>query len=93
MTKEEIIEKKWLKNSKVKIVKEPDGWAIFLNAETMDSFAGNPISLFIWENINGRNCSKSLSNLVRDTFEDVPSTVEAEIADFLNTLKTYGMIS
>ena len=79
-------------NPLVVLREEFDDWAILFNPDTADAVGINPIGVTIWKQMDGTRTVAQLINQVRGTFADVPETVDAEIAAFVDDLTQKGFV-
>ena len=71
---------------------EFDDWAVLFNPDTADVLGLNPVGVAVWKLLDGSRSVAQLVAGVRDAFDEVPDTVDAEVHGFLATLQGQGFL-
>lgn len=79
-------------NSNVVLREEFDDWAVLFDPDTGEAFGMNPLSVFIWKQINGKNSLADIMGKVSQSCDDVPSDAREHIARFMDQLVAKGLI-
>ncbi len=69
---------------------EFDDWAILFDPDTGDSFGVNPVSVFIFKHLDGRNTLDDIMKKLRVECEDAPDDAEQYVAEFIDSLVQKG---
>ncbi len=69
---------------------EFDDWAVLFDPDTGDGFGMNPVSVFIWKCLNGKNTVADIKKQVLTECEDAPDDAETHIHEFLEELVKRG---
>jgi len=69
---------------------EFDDWAILFDPDTGDSFGVNPVSVFIFKHLDGRNTLDDIMRKLRMECEDAPDDAEQYVAEFIDSLVQKG---
>jgi SynChlorMet cassette protein ScmD len=78
-------------NPIVVLRKEFDDWAVLFDPETGNAFGMNPVSVFIWERLDGRHSLEDIRRELRENCENVPEDVEAHLEEFVSSLVDKGL--
>jgi SynChlorMet cassette protein ScmD len=78
-------------NPVVVLRKEFDDWAVLFDPETGNAFGMNPVSVFIWERLDGRHSFEDILGELRENCESVPEDVEAHLEEFISSLVDKGL--
>lgn len=65
---------------------EADKWGILYNPETDISFGINPVSVFIWKQMENKHTVKELATKVTENCSNVPGNVEEHVVEFIKKL-------
>jgi len=65
---------------------ETDNWGILFNPETDFSFGINPVSVFIWKQMETGHRLQDLVKKVVENCTNVPDGVEEDVTQFIETL-------
>jgi hypothetical protein len=68
------------------------GEAVLVNLDTAASLALNPSGVIVWQLVDGQLTINQIIEGVRDYFEDVPNSMEADVTALLETLTEGGFI-
>lgn len=69
---------------------EFDDWAILFDPDTGDSFGVNPVSVFIFKHLDGRNTLDDIMRKLRVECEDAPDDAEHYVQEFIDSLVQKG---
>ncbi|OGW85562.1 MAG: SynChlorMet cassette protein ScmD [Omnitrophica bacterium RIFCSPLOWO2_01_FULL_45_10] len=83
--------KKVVANPIVVLREEFDDWAILFNPDTGDAFGLNPVSVFIWKHLNGKNGVDDIVKKLRPCCKGVPYDADTHTNKFVDDLVTKGM--
>jgi SynChlorMet cassette protein ScmD len=72
---------------------EFDDWALLFNPDTGNTFALNPLGVFIWKLLDGKQTMSEITERIRETAEDVPPEVERQVEDFVRDIVRLGLAS
>ncbi len=86
-----MIDGKPIANPSVALREEFDDWAILFDPDSGSAFGINPVSAFIWKQLDGTNTVQQVAAEVNRNCNNVPEDVEQHITDFLNDLIEKGM--
>jgi hypothetical protein len=70
---------------------DADNWGILFNPATDASFAINPMSIFIWNQLKDRMTVKEIHTKLTEHFSSLPENVEEEISGFITRLWEIGL--
>ena len=69
---------------------EFDDWAILFDPDTGDSFGVNPVSVFIFKHLDGRNTLHDIMQKLHVECEDAPEDAEQYVKEFIDSLVQKG---
>jgi SynChlorMet cassette protein ScmD len=78
-------------NPLVVLREEFDDWAILFDPDTGHVFGLNPVSVFIWQRLDGKHTTAEILAEMQDQFQDVPNEAETHIQEFIEDLKSKGL--
>lgn len=81
-----------LPNSDIVLREEFDDWAILFNPDTADAVGINPVGVSTWKLLDGQRSVDSVIETLRENFDDVPETIDRDIAGFIDQLAEHGFI-
>ncbi len=84
-------DKKPVANSLIVLREEFDDWAVLFDPDTGSAFGLNPVSVFVWKNLDGEHTIGDILEKLRGKCEDMPEDAEKYIRDFVNDLIEKGM--
>ncbi len=76
----------FLTNPGIILQEESDNWGILYNPDNDLSFSINPVSVFVWKQLNNNHTVKELETKVKENFTNVPAEIEGDIMQFLKML-------
>lgn len=84
-------DKKPIANPMVVLREEFDDWAILFNPDTGDAFGLNPVSVFIWKQLDGKNFINDILEKLRKVCRNVPDDADKYVKIFVDGLTEKGM--
>ena len=78
-------------NPLVVLREEFDDWAILFDPDTGHAFGLNPISVFVWQRLDGKHTIQEILTEMKDTFRDVPLEAENHLREFIDNLLENGL--
>jgi SynChlorMet cassette protein ScmD len=72
---------------------EFDDWAVLFNPDTAEAVGTNPVGVFVWKKMDGKNTLDQIIAMVRETYAGVPEAAEDEVMAFVRDLGKKGFIS
>ena len=69
---------------------EFDDWAILFDPDTGDSFGVNPVSVFIFKHLDGKNTLQDIMQKLRVECDDAPDDAEQYVKEFIDSLVQKG---
>ncbi len=85
------MEQKPAANPDVVFSEEFDDWAILFDPDTGESFGLNPVSAFIWKQLDGKRSAGAIAASLREACDDVPPDSAAHVAAFIAALVEKGL--
>ena len=77
-------------NSEIVFREEFDDWAILFDPDSGDSYGMNPVSAFIWKQLNGKSTVTEIIEELQAQCEDVPEEVNDDVREFVESLIEKG---
>ena len=82
-----------IQNSNVVFREEADDWAILFDPDSGETYALDPISIFVWKRLDGKRSIKEIvDNLKNECIDDVPDCALQDVTDFVNDLASEGLV-
>lgn len=81
-----------LANPDVVLREEYDDWAVLFDPETANAVGINPVGVFIWRLLDGRNSVEQIAARVADGFDEVPGSAPEEVRAFVERLAAGGFV-
>lgn len=78
-------------NPLVVLREEFDDWAILFDPDTGHAFGLNPISVFVWQRLDGKHTIPEIISEMKNTFRDVPLEAENHLREFIDNLLENGL--
>jgi SynChlorMet cassette protein ScmD len=78
-------------NPLIVLREEFDDWALLFNPDTGNTFALNPLGVFIWKLLDGTQTIAEITQRIKETAEDVPDEVEKQVEDFAQDIIRLGL--
>lgn len=70
---------------------EFDDWAVLFDPDSGNAFGLNPVSVFIWKRLDGRNRLEDILKELRESAEGVPEEAEDHLKEFIGDLVKQGL--
>jgi SynChlorMet cassette protein ScmD len=86
------MEHKPIVNPLIVLREEFDDWAILFDPDTGDGFGLNPVSVFVWRQLDGRHTVGDIIARLRDACDVLPEEVEEHVQAFIATLVEKGLV-
>ena len=86
-------ERKLTANQAIVLREESDNWAILFNPDTGDTYALNPISVYIWKCLDGQHTIADIVRKLGEDCIDMPADAMDHIRKFLEELIEQGYVS
>ena len=77
-------------NPSVVLREESDDWAILFDPETGESFAIDPVGVFIWKTLDGHHTFEDIIIELHQKFVQVPEAAREDCMEFLDDLVKRG---
>ena len=90
MEEHRLSEKKPVANSQIVFREEFDDWAVLFDPDTGDSFGMNPVSAFIWKQLDGKHTLDDILAEMRTCCKDVPDEADKHMKTFVEDLIEKG---
>ncbi|MBW1995035.1 MAG: SynChlorMet cassette protein ScmD [Deltaproteobacteria bacterium] len=71
---------------------EFDDQTLLYDPDTGDTFALNPVGVYIWKLLDGRHTEREIVNATINRFANVPAEAPEHVKAFLGDLKNKGYI-
>ena len=81
---------KLIPNPLVVLREEFDNWAILFDPDTGESFAVDPVGVFIWKSLDSHHTFEDIMVELRQKFEQVPEEAQEHCMEFLDDLIKRG---
>ena len=78
-------------NPLIVLREEFDDWAVLFDPDTGHVFGINPISVFVWQRLDGNHTIQEILSEIMDTYRDVPPEAENHLREFVNNLLQHGL--
>ncbi|MCK9363254.1 MAG: SynChlorMet cassette protein ScmD [Syntrophales bacterium] len=78
-------------NPLIVLREEFDDWALLFNPDTGNTFTLNPLGVFIWKLLDGKQTLATITEAVREAAEDVPAEVESQVEEFVREIVRLGL--
>ncbi|NQT29982.1 MAG: SynChlorMet cassette protein ScmD [Candidatus Saganbacteria bacterium] len=79
-------------NSVMVLREEFDDWAVLFNPDTGQAFGMNPISVYIWKNLDGKHPVGEIVKDIRVNYNNVPGEVDEHVNKFIADLVERGFV-
>ena len=77
-------------NPSVVLREESDDWAVLFDPDTGESFATDPVGVFIWKRLDGLRAFEDIMAELHQKFEQVPEAAREDCMEFLDDLVNRG---
>ncbi len=78
-------------NPTVVLREEFDDWAVLFDPDTGDAYGLNPVSVFIWKQLDGRHTLIEIVDSVRRECDGAPDDARDRVVRFLDQLTDRGL--
>ncbi len=79
-------------NMEIVLREEFDNWAVLFNPDNGEGFGINPIGVYIWKQLNGKNTISDIIAKLKKNCEGVPDDAEKYVKEYLNSLLKKGLV-
>ncbi|MFH1386589.1 MAG: SynChlorMet cassette protein ScmD [bacterium] len=79
-------------NPNIVLREEFDDWALLFDPDTGKTFGLNPISVFIWKQLEEKATHDEIINKIKQEWSKVPASVEKQVNDFIVSLAEKGFV-
>ena len=83
--------KKPIANRMLVLREEFDDWAVLFDPDTGDSFGLNPVSVFIWNRLDGSHTIADIMKALREECRDAPEDADTYVRVFVDDLLERGL--
>ena len=80
-----------LANPLIVLREEFDDWAILFDPDQGNAYGLNPISVFIWQRLDGKHNVDEIVAELRTEYSEVPEEAEAHVREFIDHLMSKGL--
>ena len=80
-----------IRNKSVKLRKEFDGWAVLFDPNSNQAFGLEPVSVFIWNHLDGKHNEELILKKLKNHCRNVPENAEKKIRNFISQLIKKGL--
>jgi SynChlorMet cassette protein ScmD len=77
-------------NQKIVLREESDDWALLFDPDTNDTYGLNPVSVFIWKCLDGKNTIADIVGKLGAQCKDMPDDAIDHVRRFLDELVEKG---
>jgi len=77
-------------NQRIVLREESDDWAILFDPDTSDVYGLNPISVYIWKCLDGKNTIADIVRKLAKDCIDMPDDAMDRVKEFLDELVEKG---
>jgi SynChlorMet cassette protein ScmD len=70
---------------------EDDDWAILFDPDKGDAYGLNPVSVFIWQLLDGKHSVADILEELRSHYDGVPAEAEEHVREFIDHLMDKGL--
>ncbi len=82
-----------IQNSEIVLREEADDWAILFDPNSGETYGLDPISIFVWKNLDGkRSIEEIVTELKKVCIDNVPDCALQDVTDFVNDLASKGLV-
>lgn len=79
-------------NPQIVLREEFDDWAILFDPNTGEAYTINPVGVYLWKQMDGKNSLDMLISSLNDEFDEVPEAVMDDGMAFIDMLKENGLL-
>lgn len=80
-----------LANPLIVLREEFDDWAILFDPDTGHAYGINPVSVFVWQRLDGNHTVADILEELRANWQEVPEEAETHIREFIDDLMRNGL--
>jgi len=78
-------------NPMIVLREEFDDWAVLFDPDSGNAFGLNPVSVFIWKQLDGRHTVQDILEKLGKECTDTPDDAENYVREFLDDLSKAGL--
>jgi SynChlorMet cassette protein ScmD len=82
---------KLIANPMIVLREEFDDWAVLFDPDSGNAFGLNPVSVFIWKQLDGRHTVQDILEKLGKECADAPDDAETYVRAFLEDLSKAGL--
>jgi SynChlorMet cassette protein ScmD len=86
-----IMKDKPLANPLIVLREEFDDWAILFDPDKGNAYGLNPISVFIWQRLDGKHNVGDILAAIKTSYGEVPEEAEGHVREFIDHLMEKGL--
>ena len=86
------MELKPVANPLIVLREEIDDWAILFDPDTGDGFGLDPVSVFVWKQLNGTHTVGDIVANLKEACDEVPPEAAEHVSAFIETLAEKGLV-
>jgi SynChlorMet cassette protein ScmD len=79
-----------IRHPQIVLREEFDDWGLLFDPEQGLAYGINPVGIFIWKHLDGKNTPKDILRLVQEDFDKVPDDSLEDIVEFIQTIVDKG---
>ncbi len=79
-------------NPMVVFREEFDDWAVLFDPDRNETYGLNPVSAFIWKQLDGKHNPEDVLELLKGECDDVPENASEHIDAFISNLEKRGLV-
>jgi SynChlorMet cassette protein ScmD len=79
-----------IRHPQIVLREEFDEWGLLFDPEQGLAYGINPVGIFIWKHLDGKNTPQDLFRLVKKEFDQVPDESLDDIIEFIQTVVDKG---
>ena len=73
------------------LIQTTNGFGVRFDPDTGHAFGLNPISVFVWQRLDGKHTVQDILSEMKDTYRDVPHEAENHLREFISNLLQHGL--
>ena len=78
-------------NPLVVLREEFDDWAVLFDPDTGEAFGLNPVSVFVWERLDGRHTLDEILEELHESCDNLSEDAEVHLQEFIRALVEKGL--
>jgi SynChlorMet cassette protein ScmD len=71
---------------------EDDDWAILFDPDKGNAYGLNPVSVFVWQLLDGKHTLADIVEEIQTHYHEVPPDAEAHVQEFIDQLMSKGLV-